>query len=389
MVRALGKCPSLKINAQFLPGKGKSPTFLCKISVNLATGTILGYFLIQTRQIMFGICHAKFDPTQYVIQIHNGKTVREGAGLSFWFFAPVTTLLVVPVGTTDSQFMFEEVTSDFQNLTIQGQFTYRITDPGKLAQLLNYTIHPRRESYISKDPEKLQLRLINAVNVLTKSSIHKLDLRNALNASSELAENILTGLGVLPEIASLGIEVLGVSILSIKPNPETARALEAETRERLLKEADDATYSRRNAAVEQERLIRENELLTEKTVQEKQHELAAAETAHQVATEKSRKELVVLETENSRNQADARAYALEVVVKALVGTDPRIVQALANVGMQPDHLIAGAMQEIASNAEKIGQLNISSELLSELLKSPSSSAKPSSAGTSSGKSRQT
>ena len=60
------------------------------------------------------------------------------------------------------------------------------------------------------------------------------------------------------EINSLGIEVLGLSLLAIKPSPETQRALEAETREQILQEADDAIYTRRNSAVEQERKIKEN-----------------------------------------------------------------------------------------------------------------------------------
>ena len=57
--------------------------------------------------------------------------------------------------------------------------------------------------------------------------------------------------------------VTNINILSILPNKETARALEAETRENILREADDAVYKRRNAAVEQERKIKENELNTQ------------------------------------------------------------------------------------------------------------------------------
>jgi hypothetical protein len=54
-------------------------------------------------------------------------------------------------------------------------------------------------------------------------------------------------------------------------------------------------------------------------------------------------------------------------MQAIAGVDPRVLQALATVGMRPDQLIAGAFQELAGSAEKIGQLNISPELLRELL----------------------
>jgi hypothetical protein len=51
----------------------------------------------------------------------------------------------------------------------------------------------------------------------------------------------------------------------------------------------------------------------------------------------------------------------------LGSVDARILQALAATGMKPEQLIAAAFQEIAGKAEKIGQLNISPDLLRELL----------------------
>ena len=43
----------------------------------------------------------------------------------------------------------------------------------------------------------------------------------------------------------------------------TDGALEAAAREEILRQQDDAIYKRRNAAIEQERLVKENELNTE------------------------------------------------------------------------------------------------------------------------------
>lgn len=67
------------------------------------------------------------------------------------------------------------------------------------------------------------------------------------------AEESLT-LAQAPSLLNAGLEVLNFSILAIKPVPETSKALEAEARERLLREADDALYSRRNNAVEQQNM---------------------------------------------------------------------------------------------------------------------------------------
>jgi hypothetical protein len=252
-------------------------------------------------------------------------------------------------------------------VTVQGQVTYRISDPKKAAALLNYTLDSRGYHYASKDPEKLQQRVVNAINVLAKSRIQKLSLREAMTAGDSLVGEMESELAARQDIQSLGLEILGLSILAIKPTPDTARALEAETREQLLKEADDAVFTRRNASVEHERSIKENELRTEQAVQEKRHQIEKADTTHQIQLEESRRALVDLEAANARTGADARAYALEVVLKAMAASDPKLVQALASVRMQPDALIAAAMTEFAANAEKIGELNLSPDLLRDLL----------------------
>src|SRR6185503_12438401 len=151
--------------------------------------------------------------------------------------------------SSDVPFIFQETTGDFQNVTIQGQVTFRVSEPQRLAALLNYTLASSGD-YASEDPEKLPERVIHVINVLARAELQKLPLREAIRASDELVKAVKVGLVKSDEITSLGLEVLGLSILAIKPTPETARALEAETREKLFREADEAIYARRNSAVE-------------------------------------------------------------------------------------------------------------------------------------------
>jgi regulator of protease activity HflC (stomatin/prohibitin superfamily) len=334
---------------------------------------------------MFGICFIKTPPTTYLLQFRNGHIVREGTGLSFFYYAPATSLVAIPVGSADEPFIFEESTADHQTITLQGQVTYRVADPKRLASLMNFTLAPNGHSYLSEDPEKLPQRVVNLVHVLARGELEKLALRDAMRAADTLVHTVRKSLGASPEIAALGIEVIGLSILAIKPTPETARALEAETREQLLLKADEAIFLRRNAAVEQERAIKENELNTEiavenkkrqiretqmdaeRSVQEKKHLLEAAALEAGIALEEKRKGLVALAADNAKAEADARAYGVSATMQALGNADPRILQALAHNGMKPEQLIAVAFQEIASKADKIGELNISPDLLRELL----------------------
>lgn len=334
---------------------------------------------------MFGWRFTKVQPTDYVLLYKRGELVREGPGLAFFYFAPTASLVRVPMASVDVPFILNEVTCDFQEVTIQGQLAYRVTDPKKLSQLLDFSLAADGRDYRSDAPEKLPQRLVNSVQVLTRSRLKSMPLRQALGASDSLVEVLRDGLRQADSIRSLGVEVLDFSILAIKPTPETARALEAEVKEQLLREADEAVYRRRNAAVEQERAIKENELNTEvavenkkrqireaqmeaeKSVQRKQRELGEAEMAAKIALEQQNRELVALATENARCEADAKAYGIAAVMKAVMEADPKTLQALTSVGMEPGQMVALAFQQLAEGADKIGQLNVSPELLRELM----------------------
>lgn len=334
---------------------------------------------------MFGLKFIKFQPTDYVLQYKNGNLVRSGAGLSFFYFTLTNSLIRIPIGSVDVPFIFAEVTADFQEITIQGQITYRISEPNKLSQLMNFTLTADGKSYSSDDPQKLSQRLINNTQVLTRTLLKTMPLRNVLINSDALVKSLNAQLPEIKAINSLGIEILDVSITAIKPTPEMTRALEAEAREQILLLADEAVYLRRNAAVEQERIIKENELNTDiaveqkkreiretqmeaqKAIHQKERELQEAQMATNIALEQKNAEWVLLASKNARLRADDKAYSATAIMKAFADSDPKTIQALASSGMNANQLIALAFKELAEGAEKIGQLNISPDLLNELL----------------------
>jgi hypothetical protein len=315
---------------------------------------------------MFGYRYYKGAPTTFVMQYSGGKVKRKGVGLSFFYFSPFTQLAAVPVGSTDVPFIFNEVTADFQAVTVQGHLTFQVSDPEKLAALLDYRIDPAGK-FLTEDPDKLPLRITHAAQTATRAEIQSRPLRKTLIESDVIAAKVRETLTASPALEALGVKLLGFAILAIKPTPETAKALEAEARERLLREADDAIYTRRNNAVEQERKIRENELATEVAVQTKQREIEETRLAAQIALEEQRRQLVATEAENSRTRADAQAYGVEATLKPLTQLDPKALQVLAARNVDPRLMIAMAFQEIATNATKVGNLNISPELLQTLM----------------------
>src|SRR6516165_5603695 len=166
---------------------------------------------------MFGIRFIKAQPTTYLMKYRAGRVTREGAGLSAYYYAPVTSLVAVPIGSRDAGFIFQQIARDFQALTIQGNITYRISEPKKAASMLNFTLKPDGKTYESDDPEKLPQRILGTVEVLAQQAIKELTLKDALRASDRIAETIATGLQSRADIDSLGLEILAVSIRAVKP----------------------------------------------------------------------------------------------------------------------------------------------------------------------------
>ncbi len=315
---------------------------------------------------MFGVRYIRATPTTHVIHFRNGGARREGLGLAFWYYEPSSTVVFVPVSSVDVPFVFTETTSDFQEITIEGQMSYRVIDPKRLASLMDYSVDPHGR-YQSEDPQKLSERLVSLSRVYAGATTHRTTLREALLAHATLASEMLSALKTSELVASHGLEVLSLSVLSIKPTPDTAKALEAEAREQLMRQADEAIYARRNSAVAQERTIRENELSTEVAVEEKRRQIRESQMRAEIAVEQQRSELLAQRLDNDRKDAEAKAFALNAMLTPLRDVDWRTLTALSAGRMDAKSSIAMAFRDIAENAEKIGSLHITPELLASLV----------------------
>lgn len=315
---------------------------------------------------MLGIRFVKSPPTTFVIQYVNGRIRRQGAGLSFFYYAPVSSIVAVPLASQDLPFAFQEVTEDFQTVTVQGQITWRVREPLRLAELMDFTAGAALECDF-EGMDQLQQRLVHQSQVLTRAAVGRMQLREALAGVETVAAEVLRGLLESPAITAVGVEVLGFAILSLRPTPETSRALEAEAREALLRQSDQAIYDRRNAAVEQERRIKESELNTELAVEAKKRQIRESQMAAEIAVEEQRANLVEMKVANDRQEADARGYALEAVLGKVRDVDWKTLMAVGAGSGDSRLMIAVAFRELAENAQKIGELNVTPDLLKSLM----------------------
>ena len=298
---------------------------------------------------MLNIGFFKGQPTHYILKFTSGRLAREGQGLTFFYLKHNTQIATIPTTSTDANFVFNEATKTFQSVTIQGQFTYRVRDPKRAAELLNYSIDLRKQSYVSDDPDRLPQRISNIIQMETRVEIQKRTLEQVLGEYETMAAAVLERIQSAKLLDGLGVELMSVYFVSAKPTPEVAKALEAEYRESLLRKADEAIFARRAAAVAEERKIKENELNTEITLAEQ------------------RRKLIDLEGDNTLKEAQNRGEALEK--EAEYKARAKQMELAVYQALDPRAIVALALNEMGLNAERVGNLTITTEVLSSLLNS--------------------
>ena len=381
----------------------------------------------------------KFKPTDYVKVIKNGKVIKEGLGVSVFYNNLTTNIMVVPSTAFDGAFAFDDVvTSDYQSVCVQGVTTYMIADYDKASKMFDFTYQSNNqmEQKIAEQMALLEKRINNIIKAIVIREVSKRDVRSIIRLADEMARTIEEDLTKDESIEKLGVNIAAINILGINPKIETRKALEAAAREQILKEQDDAIYKRRNAAIEQERTIKENEINTEIKVAEKEKEkeekeqemklyvqrcdldmmkereereqemrMRALRSELEMSTEKQEKEFALkemaaakklqieskerlgrielennemlgkielekkngeytaLQTENERIKADQQAYALKALVDAYNNLNVALVEACAMAQTDPSTLMAKAFMNIGENADKIGALNLTPDLL--------------------------
>lgn len=334
------------------------------------------------------IKYKKFEPTEYVMKVRKGNVVQKGLGLSFFYNTMTTSMIVLPATAFDAGFAFDEImTSDFQSVSVQGDISYAIADYEKASKMVDFSYKSSKkenQEVLNEAKQKMAKRIMNLAKVYVTKFLSTRTVKDALVSGDTLAQVLKENMKQDETIQEFGLELIAISILGISAKSDTRKALEAATREEILKQQDDAIYKRRNAAIEQERIVKENELNTEikiaekqkekrekemetkRLVQEKQAELDAKKLENEIMLEEENQKLVNLQTENEKKKSDAKAYDSEVLLKTFAGMDTEIIRALTASGMDSKALIAKAFVEIADKADKIGMLNVSPDLLQTL-----------------------
>jgi len=309
----------------------------------------------------FGIvARLRSDASHHVIRYRNGRIRQSGRGLVFWFRPETASVAEVPMDDREMTLFVKGRSADFQQVNVQGILGWRVAEPDRVAERIDFTISLANGQYIREPIERIETRLAGLVNQATLQYLAEAPVRALLDAGVEpLRQRLEAALANDPALTEIGLAIVAVRLNNLAPSSELERALQTPTFEALQQKADEAMFERRALAVDKERAIAENEL-GNKT------ELARRE-----------KQLIAEESENARNRATGLAEAQRVEAEAEAGRIRIVESAKAEAeqahiavyrDLPPAVLLGLAARELAGNLDTIEHLNVTPDLLAAVMR---------------------
>lgn len=316
------------------------------------------------------IRHLRVAPTAHIRALRRGKVVRDGAGLAFWFRPLTAAMSEVPLDDRELPLLFHARTADFQDVTVQATVTYRVVDPALAAQRIDFAIATDTGRWRGTPLEQVAALLTESAQQHGLDLLARTTLTVALiDGISAVRERMSTGLAADTRLAETGIEVIGVRVVAIRPEPDVERALQTPTREQVQQDADKATFERRAMAVERERAIGENELQTKIELARREEELVAQNGANdRLKTQESWAADAIATEAKARREvalAEAQAQAARLVGEAEAAAEAARLAAYGDLSEAT--LLGLALKELAVNLPKVEHLVLTPDLLAPVL----------------------
>jgi regulator of protease activity HflC (stomatin/prohibitin superfamily) len=303
--------------------------------------------------------HLRADAGAHVVRFRNGRPVKSGRGLSFWFSPHRASIAELPVDDRNMVLFFKGRSKDFQAVTVQGNLTWRVADPDVLGMRVDFSIDLKTGRYTAKPVEQIEGLLTGMSQQLATQYFAQGTVHELLDAGIEpLRVRLEQGLSGSERLAAMGIEIVAIRLAAIAPTTELERALQTPTFESLQQKADEAVFERRALAVEKERAIAENELHNKTELARREQELIAQEAA------------------NAHNRAEGARDALQIEADGEASRIRAVEQASADMEQAriaiyrdlPPHVLLGlAARAFAEKLTKVDQLNVTPDMLASVI----------------------
>lgn len=299
------------------------------------------------------------DVSSHIQHFKKGRLRQDGRGLSFWFLPNGASITEMPMDDRELPFLIKAQSSDFQDLTTQGTILWRVADPEKLSERIDFTIDLKTGHYVAGPLEQIGNVLVGLVQQFTSQYLRHHDVRGLLQGGPVPVQvQVIKDLEVGKKLSGMGLELIDLTFSSLRPSAELERALQTPTFEALQQKADEATFERRAMAVEKERAIAENTLQNE-------IELAAQKRSLIEKEDENVKLRTISEAETSRISAESKANSIRLLETAHVDSEKARMEVFAN--LDPSIVLALAAREFASKLSKIDTLNVSPDMLANLM----------------------
>lgn len=314
--------------------------------------------------------HLRGAPTVHVRHMRRGTVVHDGPGLSFWFRPLSAVLSELPIDDREVQLLFHARTADFQDVSVQMSVSYRLSEPARAAERLDFSIDPDTGTWRGAPLDQIAGLLTETAQQHALGLLARMPLIDALTEGVNAVRLRATdGLGNDARLAQIGLTVIDVRVVAIRPQPEVEKALQTPTRERVQQDADRATFERRAVAVERERAIGENELQTQIELARREEQLVGQRGAN--ARRKAEEEAASAKISNDawvareRLVKDTNAASIKAVGAAEVEVET--ARLLAYGELDQGVLLGLALKDLAANLPKIDSLVLTPDLLAPIL----------------------
>ncbi len=306
------------------------------------------------------VARLRSDASHHVIRYRGGKIQQSGRGLVFWFRPDVASIVELPIDDRETTLFIKGRSADFQSVTVQGVLTWRVANPERLADRIDFTVALSNGQLTGQPIEKIEARLSGLASQAALDYLAGADVRALLDAGVEPLRKVLeSALSSSPMLEDLGIAIGAVGLQNLAPSSELERALQTPTFESLQQKADQATFERRALAVDKERAIAENELANRVELARREKQLIAEDAAN------ARDRAQGL-AEASQVQADAEANRIRTVEGARA--EAELAHMAVYKDLPPQVLLGLAAREFASNLKSIEHLNVTPELVASLVR---------------------
>jgi regulator of protease activity HflC (stomatin/prohibitin superfamily) len=284
----------------------------------------------------------------------------------------------VPLDDRELPFLFHVRSADFQEISVQGVITFRVADPRRLADRVDFTIDVRHGRWQQTPLEQVAGLLTQLAQQFVIDDFARRDLRAVLaDGVAPIRDRIAAGLHDEGAVADLGLEVVAARVAAVTPTAELEKALQQPTRETIQQKADEATFARRALAVEKERAIAENEVENRIELARREEELVAQEGANdrRRQEEAAAAEKIAAEAADERERMAAKRSAdtLDLVEAARLRAERERAEIQAAV--PPNVMLAVALRELAGELGNVEHLTVTPELLTPLIQRAAASAR--------------